>query len=433
MRALFALWKREPLLGALAVLGTLLLVVYPVYLSLRVYVPVWTGAQDWLADFSFYYEAAERFLQDPHALYPDPYGFMYPPPSVLLFLPLVALPLAQSLVASILGIAVLAAASVWLVLDLYEAHRAAPLPTPVRVTLLLIGLATAPVFQNLKYGQVNVFVLFLGLAFLALLQRDRPFAAALVLSVGFWLKLYPLGLALLGLRRGQSSRLVAGFAVGLVAVPVVVLPFIPFELYRQYAFDLVPYWASVTNVDALNQSITGVLEHVQQPIDNYLLSRDTPIGPGVKVVNLVATLGLLGGIYGAYFTGRLSRIAAGVLVLAVLPVISGLGWEHTYVLALPLFLFLLLEARHRGRGARAFAALAVLVFMLPKLPQPQMEWTFAHWPRAVVDMFYARFLIVTLLALAVGAVWLWVRRRMIETTNAPAAGAAEALPKESSG
>jgi hypothetical protein len=264
-----------------------------------------------------------------------------------------------------------------------------------------------------------VFVLAIGLGFLWLLQKDRPFAAALVLSVGFWLKLYPLALALLGLRRGWIRGGTLGLAVGLVVVPVVLLPVVPAELYRQYAFDLVPYWAEVTNMHALNQSITGVLERMALPLTDYLRSHDTPIGAVTHTVNVAATVGLLGALYGAYFLRRVRFDLVGVGVLAVLPVISALGWEHTYVLALPLYLYALLEAQRRGPAARWLAAFAVFVFMIPKPPEEVMIWTFEHWPRAVVDVFYARFLVVTLLLLGAAVVWLWTRGP--QTTSAPAA------------
>ncbi|MEM1043418.1 MAG: glycosyltransferase family 87 protein [Bacteroidota bacterium] len=424
MRTLIETWKREPTLGLLAGLSALALALYPVWLSVRVYVPVLSGAQESVADFSFYYDAAERFVAG-GALYPDAYGFMYPPPSIALFAPLVTLPMPVGFMLSVVGIAVLAVACIRLTLRLWEEASGETLAQPVQVSLLLIGLATAPVFQNLKYAQVNVLVLLTGLGFLVLLRSGRPFAAALVLSGGFWLKLYPIALALLGLRRDQPRaewvRLAAGFAVGLVAVPVALLPVVPPELYRQYAFDLVPFWSGITNMDALNQSIVGVLEHVRQPVTDYLRSHDTALAPSTKLVNVLATGGMLGGFYVAYFFGRLPRPVAGVAMLAVTPVISGLGWEHTYVLALPLYLFVLLAARHRGRLAQAFAAASVFIFMVPKLPSPLIEWSLAAWPRPVVDVFYARFLIVTLALLAVVAVWQWTR--VPETMSAPAARA----------
>ena len=407
---LVAAWRREPLLGALAALSVVLLLAYPVYLSVRVYLPVWTGAQGEVLDFAYFFDAAVRFVRAPLDLYPDAFGYMYPPPSVVLFLPLAALPMPVAFLLSVVAIAASAGLAVWLTLRLYERWRGAVLPAALRASLLLIGMATAPVFQNLKWGQVNVLVLLSGLGFLWLLERGRPFWAALVLSGGFWLKLYPLALALLGLRRGEVGRLAAGFAVGLVGVPVVLLPFVPAELYRQYVFDLMPVWTSLTNVDALNQSITGVLTHLALPLEPLTTAYDTPVSATTKAINTAATVGMLGGLYGAYFLGRLGRVPAGVLILAVLPVISILGWEHTYVLALPLYLFVLLEARRRGPWARAAAALGVLVFMIPKLPVPAMWWTFAHWPRPVVDAFYARFLILTLGFLALGAVWMASRK-----------------------
>lgn len=63
--------------------------------------------------------------------------------------------------------------------------------------------------------------------------------------------------------------------------------------------------------------------------------------------------------------------------------------------------------------------LAVLVWMVPKPPDVVVLWTFAHWPRALIDLFYARFLLLTLALLGVASVWLW--RRAPETTRAPAA------------
>jgi hypothetical protein len=414
VRPLLAIWKRYPYLGLLAALSVVLIPTSLAWTTARVYLPVVTGAMPFITDFSFYYEAAERFVRDPLTLYPDPFGFMYPPLSVLLFLPLLALPVPASFLLSVVGIAVLAAACVELTIRLYEHGRDERIGAPLRVTLLLIGFATAPVFHNLKYGQVNVLVLFLGLVFLWLLQRERPLAAALVLSVGFWLKLYPLALCLLGLRRGWAARGAVGLGLGLVVAPLVLLPFVPAELYRQYVFDLLPHWAGVTNMHALNQSITGVLEHIQLPVEAYLFSRDTPVGALTKAVNAAALVGLLGGLYAAYFLGRLRFDVAGVAVLAVLPVVSALGWEHTYVLALPLGLYLLLEVRDREPWVRALAALAVLVFMIPKPPEPAMVWTFAHWPRWLVDVFYARFLIVTLVLLGVVPVWMRTQRRQAE-------------------
>lgn len=416
MRPLLEMWRREPLLGLLAALSALLLLAYPVYLGVRVYLPVLSGTQGAVMDFSHFYDAAVRFAEHPLALYPDPYGYMYPPPSAVLFWPLAFIPFRLAFLGATLLIAAQAVAAVGLALALIEQWRGVQLSTPVRVSLMLIGLASAPIFQNLKWGQVNVLVLLAGLVFLWLLERDRPFWAALVLSVGFWLKLYPLALALLGLRRGQAGRLVVGFAVGLGVIPLVLLPVVPAELYRQYVVDLMPFWTSMTNVDALNQSIIGVLTHLQLPLDTYTTAYDTPVAATTKALNAAVGLALLGGVYGAYFLGGLGRIPAGFAVLAVLPVISVLGWEHTYVLALPLYLLLLV--RTDGRIGRPLAVGCMAVMLLPKPPVPAMEWTFAHWPRAVVDVLYARFLIATLLVLVLGVVWSW---RRPEAPRAPAA------------
>lgn len=403
------LWRREPHLGLLGGVSVVALLVAPVWLGARIFVPVWTGEMPFITDFSYYYEAAQRFVADPLALYPDPYGFMYPPPSVLLFLPFLALPTPAAFTVMVVLNAVLSAVAVLLALRFWEQHRDERVAAPLKATLLLVGLASAAVFQNLKYGQVNVLVLMVGLGFLGLLARERPVWAGLVLAAGFWLKLYPLVLAPLALRREQGAPCALGLGIGLVVLPVLLLPVVPLGLYEQYVFELMPYWGGVTNMHALNQSVVGVLERLHLPLEAFLLSRDTPVHAPTQVVNTVVAAVLLGGFAGAYLLRRLPRVAAGFGMLAALPVISALGWEHTYVLALPLYVIVLVEAQRRESWARWGVAFGWLVLLVPKVPEGAMVRLFEAFPRPFHDLFYARFLLVTLLFLGLMAAWAWRR------------------------
>jgi len=411
LAALAAWVRREPHLALPALLGALALPVLPVYLGLRQFAPVLAQADPFVYDFSYYYEAAARFAAAPGTLYADP-EYLYPPPSVLAFLPTLLLPEGWAYVAWDVLLMAAVAVSVVLTWGLYERATGERVPRGVRAALLLAGLASAPTFQNLHYGQVNAFVLVLALFSLWWGVR-APLWAALALCGGFWLKLYPLALAPLALAQGRGVRHVGraalGFVLGLVALPLVLLPVVPASLHATFWLERLPAWSGMTSQGALNQSIVGVLTRAGLPAEAALRGLDVPAPEGARLTAAVLGLLLGGGVLAAALLRRLPAETAGVLVLALLPALSALGWEHTYVMALPLVLWLALAARTRGRGARLFSGAALLVFMMPRPPHVALVWAVAHVPRPLLDVALARFLLVTLLAVGVGVAWAWRR------------------------
>ena len=404
-------------LGVLTVLAVPVLVAGLLHLALSIYGPALAHPEARVIDFSYYYDPAARVLDEPEVLYREALGregtgFAYPPPAIVFFLPFTLLPMPVAFLLMALGIVVCTVAAVLLALRLYEGGVGERVPTGLQGTLVLVTLATAPVLQNLRFGQVNVFVLVLGLLFLHLLARDRPLAAAVVLSLGFWLKLYPLALAPLGLGRGRTPRLVTGFALGLVGLPLVLLPLLPPHLYAEFFLDLFPAKGSTTQADALNQALPIVFERLLHPAEVFFQHDPIPLHPVVKGLATVSVLGFFGGLALAYLTGRLRREVAGVAMLAMLPVASVLGWEHTYALALPLVLFAVLLAQRRGRGARWLTGAGLFVLMVPKPPRAVMEAILAEAPRSLSDLLYARFLFVVLALTAATVVWTWRRGRV---------------------
>ncbi|MDX1532397.1 MAG: glycosyltransferase 87 family protein, partial [Rhodothermales bacterium] len=153
----FALWRSRPALGVLGVLAAVALPFVPVYLTLRVLLPVWRGDVPGHVDFSVYYDAAGRFLADPLSLYPAVTGFLYPPPAVLAYVPFRALGLTAAAATMTLLNAVLAVLVVRLALRLYARWRGEP-AAPLRATAYLLGLASGPVFQSLRFAQASVVV-----------------------------------------------------------------------------------------------------------------------------------------------------------------------------------------------------------------------------------------------------------------------------------
>ena len=265
--------RAQPHVAVPALLTGLWLLAMPVYLASVYYAFALDYPDLFLVDYSFFHYAAERFAANPLALYEDP-EYLYPPPAVLAFLPatLVSGPVGYVALGPILFVG-LGVAFAW-ALRLWEreasgsesASDARVFGTPTRVALLVIALGSGPTFQNLRYAQVNVLMLLAALAFLHLVQRGKPGWGALALTGGFWLKLLPLALLPLGLW-SKWPRLALGALVGLVAVPLALLPVLPLELYREYLFERLPAFSGATDLGSMSNSIQASVTRWAFPME----------------------------------------------------------------------------------------------------------------------------------------------------------------------
>lgn len=380
-------------LGWLAAASAPLLAGWPVYVWGATFRPLLAGDTGYANDYLFYHAAGVRFLSDPATLYADP-SFMYPPPSVLLFAPLGFVPIAAGYV--VLGLATLLATGAVVALFVCLAERATGqrLGGAARAALAVAAFTAAPVWQTVKMGQVAVVVLALALGAVAWMER-RPLAAGLVLAGGFWLKVYPLALAPLGLRERRRGRMALGLALGLVALPAVLLPLVPAALYADHA-ALMGRYSGLTNPGALNEGLPAVLMRLGSGAEAFGFYGDRPLAPLARVVSAGATLLLGGLLVGAYLRGRLRPEPAAFGLLAAVAAVSAYGWEFTYVMALPLLWWTLLRARSAPPLARVAALAAAVVFLTPKPPETLVAWTLDALPRPIPDLLYARYLLVTL-------------------------------------
>jgi len=392
-RAAPASQRRLTPLFAVGLVAVPLLLAVPAYLYRATFSRLFGGEVEYAGDFLFFAEGTQRFLADPATLYAGS-NFLYPPPSLLLFIPLVQLPVAWGYTVLALLNAVALAVSVGLFIHLYESSSGERVDGWSRGALFAAAFVSAPFFQTVKMGQVNGLVLLAGLAFLTLLPR-RPLIAAGVLTLGFWLKLYPLALAILGLKNVRRGRLALGFALGLIVFPILLLPLFSAVQYADYAGFVVSS-GNLSNVAAMNQGLPAVLTRLTLPPEAFTTYTGHAIDFLPRVVTITVGLGIGLALVGAYVRGRMSLAAAGVGLLALLPAVSVLGWEHTYILALPLVWWMLLEAASAGRLVQAAAVFGALVFFVPKPPEPVVAALLAGAPRPLSDLLHARFLIVAL-------------------------------------
>ena len=400
MRSPLPDWKRDPFVGVIGGVSALGAVVMGPYLWMRKVRHVTAEPGEFIWDFSYFYRAAARFAADPLTLYADP-DYFYPPPSVLAFLPWLAVPERVGYqLAVVLNVALMAVCGV-LAVRLWE-RRAGPASTGAQWAAVLFAVASAPTFQTMKFAQVGPLVLLCGLGALWWFDR-RPASAGLVLAAGFWLKLYPLALAPLGLLRAGRGRFAAGLAAGLVLAPLLLLPAVPASLYPEYVRERVPTVGATTSTYALNQSLPAALERALRPADDMLNNRTAAsVRPGVRRATGVVGVLLLGCLVVAAWRGYVGRLTAGYLVLALLPFLSNFGWEHSYVLALPLVLAALLVTATDGRRRwRVPVGVAVACFLLPMLPRVALEALVEANVRPLPDLLFLRFPIVCALAAAV--------------------------------
>ncbi|MEL6615846.1 MAG: glycosyltransferase family 87 protein, partial [Bacteroidota bacterium] len=341
-RGLRSLW-RQPHLAVPAALSAAWLPLMPVYLAATFYAFALAEPQHFIVDYSWFHEAALRFFGG-EPLYADP-EYFYPPPAVLAFWPTTWVGTVTGYIASgPLIFAGLAACFVW-TLRLWARETGEAIPRATQVALLIVGLGSGPVFQNLKYAQVSVLLLASALAFLHLVQRGRPGWGLLALAGGFWIKLLPLALAPLGLVRQRAEtpeasgasawrqrlRWAAGGVAGFVVLPLALLPWVPWRLYREYALERFPAFSGLTDQGGLSTSIQASITRLDLPIEVAVGSGMLPATPlATALAGAVGAL-VVGGALWAAWAGRIGIVRAGLVILAVLPAVVPLGWEHTFV------------------------------------------------------------------------------------------------------
>ena len=264
--------------------------------------------------------------------------FTYPPFAAVVMVPLALLP--PELAAALwTGASVGALAGVVVVV-----RRALDRPTPGwLVALVTVGaIAMEPVWQNLTFGQVNVFLMLAVLV--DLVGPTRRWSGVLV-GIAAGVKLTPLVfvvlLVLVG-RRSAAGRAVLVFA-GTVAVGFVAAPGSSSAYWGDRLFD-----ASRVGPPALahNQSVYGALTR--------FLDGPPPTLPWL-VVAVPVCLAVL--VVGAGWWRRGDQVLGTCLGAVAMLLASPISWSHHWVWVVPVAL--VLEARCRWAGAAAWTAVFV--------------------------------------------------------------------------
>jgi hypothetical protein len=194
-----------------------------------------------------------------HNNYPNP------PIMALLLRPLAELPpIAGGLAWFYLKVA-MAFAAYALTFQLVE-EPSRPFPSWAKALTVLVSLR--PVMSDLTHGNVNLFILFLVVASLAVYRRGRDFAAGLIMALAIACKVTP-ALFIPYFAWKRSWRTLAGVAIGLglffVAIPGAALGWhANAELLTSWVHQMVtPYLVGgVVTSEHSNQSLPGLIHRL---------------------------------------------------------------------------------------------------------------------------------------------------------------------------
>ncbi len=371
--------------------------------------PIWAEKFGFIADFQFFYEGAQRFLEDPYLLYEENThdGFLlieregridygYPPPAVLLFVSFAFLSIRAAYLAFTVFSVVLTALCVMLFKWLYDWNRKRSVWDLKWWTILAFAFASGPTYVTYVFGQVNAVVLILCLMYIACILDERFVLAGFIVGVGFWLKFYPVFLLALAPFEKRPLRLLFASALSIVLIPLILQPILPLELYRRYFFEVYPGLADQTAPHIYNQSVIGWLTRFVEPLSMYYNWGPLLVDARVKVANLLAMAAVFGWIMVGYYRHRERKLLHYACILAASPIVVTYGWGGTYMLALPLVMLAMHSLFERSWVYALLVPMLAVLFIIPAYRPfdlgDQLGPVASH-------LYYNRYLFVTALLL----------------------------------
>jgi hypothetical protein len=333
-----------------------------------------------MVDFSVNYQAGQR-LGAGETLYrasDGHYMFKYFPSSALIYLPLTALPLEA---AKALWFAISVGALVWM---FRMTRQLVPHPH-VRRLWLLPGLILAKFFlHELRLGQINILLTAIMLSgFLALGRGDSArHQLTAGVSAGLAMALKPYAALLLPYfiltQRWKSVAAAVGVLLAALAIPA---------LFYGVAGNLsvLRQWA-----DTLSQSTPGLLANNDNVSVIAFFTKWTG-DPGLALTLTAIVLGALAILAtAAILRGRGDPHAPaldGALVLTLIPLVSPLGWDYTFLMSLPAVTLIVNDFRSFPVAARVVLAanFAVVALALYDTMGRQAYAQFMQWSVTTVN------------------------------------------------
>ena len=315
--------------------------------------------KDEMADFEVNYKAGQR-IRSGETLYRTADGhwqFKYLPFSAFLYVPLTLLPLALAK-AVWFGLIVAASVSIIVISSKLIDYKYDTFLSPVLVTVLVMGRYF---FREIQLGQINALITFLLVALIWLLARSQTAAAAAVggalEGLATALKPYALVFFPYFALRKKWTALALGLAVLSLAI------FAPALSYG-WKGNLIVLGEWRSSLATSTPSLLSSQDNVS--LIGFLMKRTHDQSVSLVVYGII--LAALGGLV-LFLLHRGSRLSQstvldGFLLLALIPLISPLGWDYTFLCAAPA---VMLICRHYDKYRPFWKGFLVFNFLIISL------------------------------------------------------------------
>ncbi len=342
--------------------------------------------QDEMVDFEVNYRAAQR-LRLGETLYRTSdghYQFKYLPFSAFLYLPLTTLPLSAAK-AIWFGIVFVSSVLIFFISLRLIAEDNKTGPLLVGLTFLILGRYF---LRELQLGQINALITLILVLMIQRMEANRPPPGRKFIEPGaFWglataLKPY----AAIFLPYFVLKKKWRSLAIGLGVLFLAVLaPSLFYGLKGN--FQILEEWRS--SLSASTPSLLGAQDNVS--IIGFLFKRTANQSLSLPVYLIV--LGFLAGL--AFFLAARGKscprpiLLEGFLLLALIPLISPLGWDYTLLSAAPATMLLLANFGKFPPGGRVLLCCnwAVIALSLYDLLGKDLYARFMSWSVITIDIF----------------------------------------------
>ena len=360
------------------------------------------------SDFSVYYYAAQRVLNNSASLYEfgatlNLAGYTYPPLGVLLFAPFTLFDYHTAYILFQFGSAIALMGAIWCALDVRNRiFPQLPIDYSRSTFFALLILASGPAFTTSVSGQVNSIVLVLCVGGILMGMRGKPIVGGIMLAFACWIKIYPV-LLVVAMLSIKSLRLTAFVSVmACVLLPVAMIPLVPLVLYEQYFLQLLPVMAGKVTSNLSNQSITATIIRFSVPVNQWSEWINVDVPGWIRALNGTVLVGVM-----AMFSfTRISKFPDFLLVtllsLAFIPLIAPLGWGHSYLFSMPLVAYCIVYCEQMA--IRVVAAVAWFLLLVPaySILSPLREFA-----TPVVEVLYFRYFIAVWAVILFALAWVY--------------------------
>lgn len=283
---------------------------------------------EYYPDFSSYYYATYALLngENPYIVQADAFGpFIYPPTSLLLFLPFT---LFQYIVAQKIFIILSILSflfSITILLKLFKITAFSNLG----MLLIILSFNFFPAKFTLGMGQINNFLLLALVFFVYYFIKKKPVLAGISLALAIMIKISPIILIAFLIIRKDWKILFSVFMT-LIFLTLITDLFIGHQVLVYFFNTTLPDLLKAAPADYYNQSITGFL--ARSILDPYFRNIIRLI---MSVFLTLLSLFIIWKNYKNYF--QYSILCISVLITLGL-IISGVSWQHHFVwLLLPIY------------------------------------------------------------------------------------------------